>query len=251
MASAVTAYGRMIINGYKHIPDSVILKNELDPAKVGKALGQVKLEMVIKDGYFLNPKVYAIRKYPKREMAESPESPESPEEDYYVKMKGIPRDRYKANPQDKFFIKFEAESIKKDTRNFTLSSYLAKKTLKLSSNKRNYFSWGDNIRPVETYPVLIWNNEVIDKTKGIDFYQFLELFEALEGIMPPVANKSVTGINPSLTVHATLGKRSFHSSAQNFKTPKENQARKNLKREEIKKTQIQFSLEAFKQYWPH
>lgn len=68
IASAITAYSRININGYKNIPgnpcyymdtDCVVLHNPLpDDMVSSKTLGMMKLEHTIKRGVFLGPKSY-------------------------------------------------------------------------------------------------------------------------------------------------------------------------------------------------
>ena len=69
IAAAVVAYGRMKLNSLKNISgqkvyysdtDSLIIDKSMNSELVGKKLGQLKLEAVIKKGLFLMPKVYAL-----------------------------------------------------------------------------------------------------------------------------------------------------------------------------------------------
>ena len=74
LASAVTAYSRMIINDHKLTAlnsganlyysdtDSMVIDQELDSSKVDPAkLGYLKLEHTIEEGIFPLPKVYYLR----------------------------------------------------------------------------------------------------------------------------------------------------------------------------------------------
>jgi hypothetical protein len=74
LASAVTAYSRMIINGHKLAAlnnganlyysdtDSMVIDKELDPSLVDSAkLGYLKLEHTIEEGIFPLPKVYYLK----------------------------------------------------------------------------------------------------------------------------------------------------------------------------------------------
>lgn len=70
IAAAVTAIGRMIMNPLKFIKgnpfyygdtDSAILGKPLNPSLIGDNIGQFKLEYpVIKEGYFISPKLYTL-----------------------------------------------------------------------------------------------------------------------------------------------------------------------------------------------
>jgi len=69
IASAIAAYSRISINEFKNIPgnpcimsdtDSVVLPKKLNEQFVGKEIGQMKLEHIIKHGIFIRKKLYAI-----------------------------------------------------------------------------------------------------------------------------------------------------------------------------------------------
>lgn len=69
IASAVVAYGRIKINALKHLKgikvyysdtDSVFTDKPLPKELIGTKLGQLKLENIIKLGYFVAPKVYGF-----------------------------------------------------------------------------------------------------------------------------------------------------------------------------------------------
>jgi len=62
IASAIAAYSRISINEFKNIPgnpcimsdtDSVVLPKKLNEQFVGKEIGQMKLEHIIKHGIFI------------------------------------------------------------------------------------------------------------------------------------------------------------------------------------------------------
>lgn len=68
MAVTITAIARQLISVYKNIPnnpmvysdtDSVILPKPLSKDDVGKELGKIKLENIIKEGIFIGKKLYA------------------------------------------------------------------------------------------------------------------------------------------------------------------------------------------------
>lgn len=72
IAAAISSYARITLSQYLNIPnndcvyadtDSVILAKPLDPALVGKGLGQLRLDYEIKEGIFISPKTYAVRVY--------------------------------------------------------------------------------------------------------------------------------------------------------------------------------------------
>ena len=69
IAAAISSYARIIINEYKNIPgnpcimsdtDSAVLPCPLPDHLVGKELGQMKLECIIKKGIFIKKKFYYI-----------------------------------------------------------------------------------------------------------------------------------------------------------------------------------------------
>ena len=69
IASAITAYSRIHMSQFKNNPnfklyysdtDSAVTNKPLPDHMIGNALGQVKLEYIIKKAVFLAPKVYAI-----------------------------------------------------------------------------------------------------------------------------------------------------------------------------------------------
>jgi len=69
IASAISAYARVLINEYKNIPgnpcimsytDSVVLPYPLPDHLVGRELGQMKLEHEIKEGIFIRKKFYYL-----------------------------------------------------------------------------------------------------------------------------------------------------------------------------------------------
>ena len=69
IAAAITSYARMITNEYKNIPgnlcimsdtDSVVLTKPLPKYLVGRELGQMKLEQIIKEGIFIRKKLYCL-----------------------------------------------------------------------------------------------------------------------------------------------------------------------------------------------
>ena len=140
-AIAVTAYGRMVINRYKNLPnnachysdtDSIVLSRPLEK-DVSSKLGDMKLEYRIKEAYHLNPKCYSHKLY---------------DGSYVNKIKGINLTKnyegkelfnmfekiYNGNEsaitlyQNKMYIDFNQGTI----RNVKHSPY----TLKLSENKR-------------------------------------------------------------------------------------------------------------------
>lgn len=70
MAVTITALARKLISVYKNIPnnpmvysdtDSVILPKPLSKDVVGKELGKMKLENIIKEGIFIGKKLYAYK----------------------------------------------------------------------------------------------------------------------------------------------------------------------------------------------
>jgi hypothetical protein len=69
-AAATAAYSRILLNQYTNLPgnlaiytdtDSVVLRKPLDDSMIGKDLGNMKLEHVIKQGIFIAPKTYIIK----------------------------------------------------------------------------------------------------------------------------------------------------------------------------------------------
>ena len=69
IAAAISSYARIIINDYKNIPgnpcimsdtDSAVLPYPLPDHLVGRELGQMKLENIIKEGVFIRKKLYCI-----------------------------------------------------------------------------------------------------------------------------------------------------------------------------------------------
>ena len=69
IAAAVTSYARMLINEYKMMDgyeviysdtDSIVLNKELPKEYVNNDIGKMKLEFIIKEGYFVNLKTYGI-----------------------------------------------------------------------------------------------------------------------------------------------------------------------------------------------
>jgi hypothetical protein len=70
IAVAIASYARMFINEYKNIPgnpcimsdtDSAVLPYKINDNLVGKEIGQMKLEYIIKNGIFIRKKLYAIK----------------------------------------------------------------------------------------------------------------------------------------------------------------------------------------------
>lgn len=77
IASAITAYGRIIMDSYKRIPDnecyytdtdSVFLAKPLGEDYIGNNQGKKKLESVIKEAIFISPKVYGYYNHFKTEV---------------------------------------------------------------------------------------------------------------------------------------------------------------------------------------
>lgn len=80
IAAAIAAYSRILINKFKNIPnnpcimsdtDSVVLPYKLDDKYVGKEIGQMKLECVIKHGIFIRKKLYYIESVNNKEIIKS------------------------------------------------------------------------------------------------------------------------------------------------------------------------------------
>ena len=70
IAAAITAHSRMIQNRYKdqctgdvyyQDTDSIVTDQPIDQQFIGKEIGLQKLEHIIKEGVFINSKVYGLR----------------------------------------------------------------------------------------------------------------------------------------------------------------------------------------------
>jgi DNA polymerase type B, organellar and viral len=69
IASAIAGYTKLIMHKYKNIPDnpciytdtdSIVLKSKLPGKYLGKEIGQMKIEHIIKKGIFAGKKLYCI-----------------------------------------------------------------------------------------------------------------------------------------------------------------------------------------------
>jgi len=140
IASAVTSEARILMSAFKNNPnftlyysdtDSVIFNKPLPSELVGSALGQIKLEYVIKKAVFLAPKVYGLITEDGQEI---------------IKIKGITQDAI--TNENIHFSDLEALLIKNSSREFTQEKWYKSilkgtitvsdvaYTLKVTSNKR-------------------------------------------------------------------------------------------------------------------
>jgi hypothetical protein len=80
IAAAISSYSRILINEFKNIPDnpcimsdtdSVVLPYKLDDKYVGKEIGKMKLEYIIKHGIFIRKKLYYIETEDNKEIIKS------------------------------------------------------------------------------------------------------------------------------------------------------------------------------------
>jgi DNA polymerase type B, organellar and viral len=140
IASAITAEARIFMSQFKNDPtfklyysdtDSIVVNKPLPDHMVGNALGQLKLEYIIKKAVFLAPKVYAFITDQDQEI---------------IKVKGLTKDVI-----DKLTFKdLEALLIKDSSREFNqnkwfksiiegeISTHDMIYTLKSTANKRNH-----------------------------------------------------------------------------------------------------------------
>lgn len=175
IAAAVTAYSRMDMSMYKHIPgnppiysdtDSVFLRKPLDPKFIGSGLGKMKLEYIFKSIVFLAPKVYGgvldpvnntdkiLKKYGSE----------------IVKVKGLKKalnyldllpllhkDSSKLVYQPKWYRFFDKGHISIKNEAYTLA---------VTSNKRELV-YDTNGKFVSTKPFILSNGQLVDKDPTI------------------------------------------------------------------------------------
>lgn len=162
IASAITAYARIFMSQFKNNPnynlyysdtDSIVIDTQLPNEFVGNALGQLKLEYIIKKAVFLAPKVYGLIT-----VNENGDNIE------IIKAKGLTKDSIKNIKVSDLELLLNKDSIKlfnqdksfKNLFNSDIKVLNTAYTLKITSNKRK----------------LIYENGIFTNTKPYNYNEF-------------------------------------------------------------------------------